>query len=171
MTSRRPCWRSKQRNGGHVGGVKYSFGDWTLFLCKFLLLFHYAKYGFWSHERTHYKLKLINQNDSLTDYIYRLKFHGTLGGRSFLIVLGVLIIVFFSPPQYATAAMYHGLLGPHSSSNVIQLDWQWQIALSSELTSSKSWIWIGEIWIVITRSYNPAGKPNASRNAGVTRLS
>ena len=42
MTSRRPCWRSKQRNGGHVGGVKYSFGDWTLFLCKFLLLFHYA---------------------------------------------------------------------------------------------------------------------------------
>jgi len=53
MTSRRPCWRSKQRNGGHVGGVKYSFGDWTLFLCKFLLLFHYAKYGFWSHERTH----------------------------------------------------------------------------------------------------------------------
>ena len=42
MTSRRPCWRSKQRNGGHVEGVKYSFGDWTLFLCKFLLLFHYA---------------------------------------------------------------------------------------------------------------------------------
>ena len=27
MTSRRPCWRSKQRNGGHLGGVKYSFGD------------------------------------------------------------------------------------------------------------------------------------------------
>ncbi|KAK2566906.1 hypothetical protein P5673_008666 [Acropora cervicornis] len=25
-------------------------------------------------------------------------------------------------PPYATAAMYHGLLGPHSSSNVIQLD-------------------------------------------------
>ena len=42
MTSRRPCWSSKQRNVGHVGGVKYSFGDWTLFLCKFLLLFHYA---------------------------------------------------------------------------------------------------------------------------------
>ena len=42
MTSRGPCWRSKQRNGGHVGGVKYSFGNWTLFLCKFLLLFHYA---------------------------------------------------------------------------------------------------------------------------------
>ena len=42
MTSRRPCWRRKQRNSGHVGGVKYSFGDWTLFLCKFLLLFHYA---------------------------------------------------------------------------------------------------------------------------------
>ena len=38
----RPWWRSKQRNGGHVGGVKYSFGDWTLFLCKFLLLFHYG---------------------------------------------------------------------------------------------------------------------------------
>ena len=36
------CWRSKQRNGGHVGRVKFSFGDWTLFLCKFLLLFHYA---------------------------------------------------------------------------------------------------------------------------------
>ena len=56
MTSRRPCWRSKQRNDGHVGGVKYSFGDWTLFLCKFLLLFHYCfcfKYGFWSHERPH----------------------------------------------------------------------------------------------------------------------
>ena len=42
MTSRWPCWRSKQRKGGHVGGVKYSFGDLTLFLCKFLLLFHYA---------------------------------------------------------------------------------------------------------------------------------
>ena len=38
----RPCWRSKQRNGGHLGGVKYSFGDWTVFLCKFLLLFHYV---------------------------------------------------------------------------------------------------------------------------------
>ena len=42
MTSRRSCWRSKQRNGGHLGGMKYSFGDWTLFLCKSLLLFHYA---------------------------------------------------------------------------------------------------------------------------------
>ena len=42
MTSRRPCWRSKQRNGGHVGEVKYSFGDKTLFLCKSMLLFHYA---------------------------------------------------------------------------------------------------------------------------------
>ena len=41
-TSRRPCRRSKQRNGCHVGGVKYYFGDWTLFLYKFLLLFHYA---------------------------------------------------------------------------------------------------------------------------------
>ena len=39
MTSWRPCWRSEQRNGGHVGGVKYSFGHWTLFLCKFLLCF------------------------------------------------------------------------------------------------------------------------------------
>ena len=27
MTSRRPCWRSNQRDGGHVGGVKYPFGD------------------------------------------------------------------------------------------------------------------------------------------------
>ena len=27
MTSRRPCWRSKQRNGGHLGGVKYCFGN------------------------------------------------------------------------------------------------------------------------------------------------
>ena len=27
MTSRQPCWTSKQRNGGHVGGVKYSLGD------------------------------------------------------------------------------------------------------------------------------------------------
>ena len=27
MTSRWPCWRSKQRDGGHLGGVKYSFGD------------------------------------------------------------------------------------------------------------------------------------------------
>ena len=27
MMSRRPCWRGKQRNGGHLGGVKYSFGD------------------------------------------------------------------------------------------------------------------------------------------------
>ena len=26
MTSQRPCWRSKQRNGGHVGKVKYSLG-------------------------------------------------------------------------------------------------------------------------------------------------
>ena len=42
MTSRRPCWRSNQRNGGHVGGVKYSSGDWTVFLCKSLILFHYA---------------------------------------------------------------------------------------------------------------------------------
>ena len=42
MTSRRPFWRSKQRNGDHVGGVKYSLGDKTLFLCKTLLLFHYA---------------------------------------------------------------------------------------------------------------------------------
>ena len=42
MTSRQPCWRSKQINRGHVGGVQYSFGDWTLFLCKFLLFFHYA---------------------------------------------------------------------------------------------------------------------------------
>jgi len=41
MTSRRPCWRSKQRNGGHDGGVKYSFEDQTLFLCKCILLFHY----------------------------------------------------------------------------------------------------------------------------------
>ena len=42
MTSRRPSWRSKQGNGRHVGGVKYSFGDLNLFLCKLLLLFHYA---------------------------------------------------------------------------------------------------------------------------------
>ena len=41
-TSRQLCWRRKQRNGGHVLGVKYSFGDWILFLCKFLLLLHYA---------------------------------------------------------------------------------------------------------------------------------
>ena len=27
MTSRPPCWGSKQRNGGHVGRVKYFFGD------------------------------------------------------------------------------------------------------------------------------------------------
>jgi len=27
MTSRRSCWRSKQRNGGQLGGVKYSFED------------------------------------------------------------------------------------------------------------------------------------------------
>ena len=26
MTSRRPCWRSKQTNGGHLGGVKYYLG-------------------------------------------------------------------------------------------------------------------------------------------------
>ena len=26
MMSRRPCWKSKLRNGGYVGGVKYSFG-------------------------------------------------------------------------------------------------------------------------------------------------
>ena len=42
MTSRRPCWRSKQRIGGHVGGVKYSFGNRTLSLCKSLPLLHYA---------------------------------------------------------------------------------------------------------------------------------
>ena len=40
LTSRRPRWRSKQRNGGHIGGVKFSFGDQTLFLCKTFLLFH-----------------------------------------------------------------------------------------------------------------------------------
>ena len=34
MTSRRPCWRSKQRNGDHVGGVKYSFGDKTLLVTR-----------------------------------------------------------------------------------------------------------------------------------------
>jgi len=39
MTSRRPWWRSKQRNGGHLRGVKYSFGDLTVLS--------------WSHERTH----------------------------------------------------------------------------------------------------------------------
>ena len=62
MTSRRPCWRSKQRNGGHVGGVKYSFGDWTLFLCKFLLLFHYANMasGHMSAHFIEYILSLIH---------------------------------------------------------------------------------------------------------------
>ena len=25
------------RHGGHVGGVKYSFGNWTLFLCNFIM--------------------------------------------------------------------------------------------------------------------------------------
>ena len=56
MTSRRPCWRSKLRNGGHVEGVKYSFGDWTLFLCKFLLLFHHANMAS-SHMSEHTLLK------------------------------------------------------------------------------------------------------------------
>ena len=56
MMSRRPCWSSRQRNGGHLGGVKYSLGDLTLFLCKFLLLFHYANVTS-GHMRDHNLLK------------------------------------------------------------------------------------------------------------------
>ena len=37
ITSRRPCFRSKQRNGGHL-----ELYSWTLFLCNSFLLFHYA---------------------------------------------------------------------------------------------------------------------------------
>ena len=62
MTSRRPRWRSKQRNGSHLGGVKYSFGDWTLFLCKFLLLFYYANMAS-GHMSEH------------TLYLYKLTLH------------------------------------------------------------------------------------------------
>ena len=53
MMSPRPCCRSKQRNGGHVGGKKYSFGDWTLFFMQIPPFVSLCKYGFWSHERTH----------------------------------------------------------------------------------------------------------------------
>ena len=57
MTSQRPCWRSKQRNGGHLGGVKYSLGDLTLSLCKCLLLFHYAKMASGHMRETLYTLR------------------------------------------------------------------------------------------------------------------
>ena len=57
MTSRQPCWKGKQRNGGHIGGVKYSFGDETIFMQipPFVSL---CKHGFWSHEGTHSLLAL-----------------------------------------------------------------------------------------------------------------
>ena len=58
MTSRQPCSRSKQRNGTHLGGVKYSFGDETLFLCKSLLLFHYANMAS-GHVSEHTLYKII----------------------------------------------------------------------------------------------------------------
>ena len=58
MTSRQPCSRSKQRNGTHLGGVKYSFGDETLFLCKSLLLFHYANMAS-GHMSKHTLYKII----------------------------------------------------------------------------------------------------------------
>ena len=53
MTSRRPCWRSKQRNGGHLGGVKYSFGGLDSIFMQSPPFVSLCIYGFWSHERTH----------------------------------------------------------------------------------------------------------------------
>ena len=69
MTSRRPCWRIKQRNGGHVGGVKYSFGDSTLFLCKFLLLFHYANMAF-GHISEHTLYLICVEGHFVTFYMH-----------------------------------------------------------------------------------------------------
>ena len=59
MTLWRPCWGSKQRNGSHVGGVKYSFiwGLDSIFMeiPPFVSLY---KYGFWSLEQTHSLAKI-----------------------------------------------------------------------------------------------------------------
>ena len=46
--SRWPCWRSKQGNGGHLGGV--GLNSIFMQIPPFVSL---CKYGFWSHERTH----------------------------------------------------------------------------------------------------------------------
>ena len=58
MTSRRPCWRSKQRNGGHVEGVKYSFVGIELYFYANMAsghMFHYANMasGHMSHHTLH----------------------------------------------------------------------------------------------------------------------
>ena len=50
MTSQRPCWMSKQRNGGHVGGVKYSFGSIFMQIPPFVSL---CKYGASGHMSEH----------------------------------------------------------------------------------------------------------------------
>ena len=52
MTSRRLCWRSKRRNGGHLGKVIFFWGITSIFMqiTPFVSL---CKYGSWSHERTH----------------------------------------------------------------------------------------------------------------------
>ena len=42
MTSRRPCWRSKQRNGGHLGGVKYYFLGLSSIVMQIWLLVTWA---------------------------------------------------------------------------------------------------------------------------------
>ena len=39
MTSRRPCWCTKQLKSGHVGAQGKPYGDWTLFSCKIFLLY------------------------------------------------------------------------------------------------------------------------------------
>ena len=42
MTSRRPCWRSKQRNGGHLGGVKYYFAGLSFYFQEDSCFLHYT---------------------------------------------------------------------------------------------------------------------------------
>ena len=50
MTSRRPCWRSKQRNGGHVGGAKHSFWGLNSIFMQIPSFVSLCKCDFWSHE-------------------------------------------------------------------------------------------------------------------------
>ena len=55
MTSRRPYWCPKQRNGGHVGVPNQSCGSWTLFLCKRFLL-HRCWPREWKHSIIRYSM-------------------------------------------------------------------------------------------------------------------
>ena len=137
MTSRRPCWMSKQRNGGHLGEVKYSFGDWTLFLCKLLLLFHYAnmasghmsehtlfsrfllhylalnvelyvvQFAFWSSLRK----KKVQQFNAIFCFIYNIK----ISPRSGNVLIFCRDVLTCSPSLLASAYLERTKRGPHWS--------------------------------------------------------